>query len=125
MKVLYLQPIEVYISSRNATWQHPEVSQELARRLRQTLNEIKSFEHSVEVRLHKRIIELDTPVDERAREKERTRTRAQEREAENDKRTLLQKVAKAEADLRYCQGQLDKAMPTSHTTPATPKSPLL
>ena len=63
------------------------------------------------MRLHRRVAELDSAEDEREREKERieTRIRTQERECENDKRTLQQKVSKVEADLRYCQGQLDKA----------------
>jgi hypothetical protein len=63
------------------------------------------------VRLHRRVAELDSVEDEREQEKERikTRFRTQETESENDKRALQQKVSKVEADLRYCQGQLDKA----------------
>ena len=73
------------------TRQHPDMSPELSDKMRRTLNEIKAFEHSEEVRLHRQMAEQDTLTTGR------------------EQGELREKLDKALADLRYCQGQLEKA----------------
>jgi len=67
------------------------MSPELSDKMRRTLNEIKAFEHSEEVRLHQQMAEQDTLTTGR------------------EQGELREKLDKALADLRYCQGQLEKA----------------
>ena len=67
------------------------MSEELSKKMRRILNEIKAFEHSEEVRCHRQMAEQDTLTNGREQDE------------------LREKLEKAMADLRYCQGQLEKA----------------